>query len=289
MTEKALAESPKLDLASTDMPMSIEDAKNLMDSYQKLCAALLVPWEARIIKDGVLVKDSDYQRIKVKTKDEKGLDIWIERDFVKKSGWRKLATALRLNLEIVSKAREDKAEGIFVYRYEVKVTSPGGRSISGVGKCSSLEAHTKGREENDVEATAYTRAANRAISDLIGFGQTSAEELEEPPRKIVESEAEVKPPEQPAYKPRRFENLNPAPNGNEQEPIGLWQGIFKEAGFSEKEVSENVELEVLDNYRIAIHQKASFMPENLWKRFMQVVNDQRGIWNKDKRQWEGPC
>lgn len=287
MSEKALAESPKLDLASADMPMSINDAKNLMESYQKLCAALLVPWEDRIIKNGVLVKDSDYQRIKVKIKDEKGLDIWIERDFVKKSGWRKLATALRLNLEIVSKAREDKVEGTFVYRYEVKTTSPGGRSTVGVGKCSSLEAHTKGREENDVEATAYTRAANRAISDLIGFGQTSAEELEDPPRKQVEGEVKVV--ESPPFKPRRFDNPNPPSNGNEQDGVNLWQGIFKEAGFTEAEVSDNVELEVLDNYRIAIHQKVAYMPEPLWKRFMKVILEQQGVWNKDKRQWEAPC
>jgi hypothetical protein len=112
---------------------------------------------------------------------------------------------------------------------------------------------------------------------------------EKDPRRQVESEAEVKSPESPAFNPRKFDNPNPPPNGNEDDPVNLWQSIFREAGFTETEVSDNVEIEVIDDYHVAIHQKASYMPENLWRRFMQVVSDQRGVWNKDKRQWEGPC
>jgi hypothetical protein len=188
-------ESPsKMGLMPSDLPMTVEGAKEMMEQYQRLCAALLVPWRDRVIKDGVLVKDSDYQRIKVKIKNDRSEDVWVDKDFVKKSGWRKLAMAHRLSFETVNKSREEKGAE-FIYRYEVKAIHPNGRFSVGVGKASSSEAHTKGREEHDVESTAYTRAVNRAVSDLIGFGQVSAEEAQtvgEMQPKRVESNAVVK-------------------------------------------------------------------------------------------------
>jgi hypothetical protein len=51
------------------------------------------------------------------------------------------------------------------------------------GYCSADESrfkNAKGRQkiENDLRATATTRAKNRAISDLVGMGEVSAEEVE---------------------------------------------------------------------------------------------------------------
>jgi hypothetical protein len=214
---------------------------------------------------------------------------------MRKSGFMKAAVAAEVSTEILDERCEKitlDGKDVLAYHFSAKAFFKSGRKMEATASASSDELKLKGKPVHFIRSLAQTRAVNRAISNLIGGGEVSAEEIDAEaaePRKQVESEAEVKPPEQSAYKPRRFDNPNPAPNGNEQEPIGLWQAIFREAGFTEKEVSDNVELEVLDNYRIAIHQKMSFMPENLWKRFMQVVNDQRGIWNKDKRQWEGPC
>lgn len=104
------------------------------------------------------------------------------KTFVKRSGWRKLQSAFAISDRIVSKEREDQGEGQFLWRIEAEAFHlKTGRSAIGVGACSSKErkfAHT----DHDVFAIAHTRAKNRAISDLIGLGEVSAEELgdEEP-------------------------------------------------------------------------------------------------------------
>jgi hypothetical protein len=213
---------------------------------------------------------------------------------MRKSGFMKAAVAAEVITEIFDERCEKitlDGKDILAYHFSAKAFFKSGRKMEATASASSDEPKLRGKPVHFIRSLAQTRAVNRAISNLIGGGEVSAEEIDAEaaePRKQVESAAEVKPPE-PAYKPRRFNDPNPPSNGNEQEPVGLWQAIFREAGFTEKEVSDNVELEVLDNYRIAIHQKTSYLAEPLWKRFMQVVNDQRGIWNKDKRQWEGPC
>jgi hypothetical protein len=47
----------------------------------------------------------------------------------------------------------------------------------GIGTCSTTERKFS-KPEHDILAIAHTRAKNRAISDLIGLGEVSAEELE---------------------------------------------------------------------------------------------------------------
>lgn len=100
------------------------------------------------------------------------------RTFVKRSGWRKMASAFAISDRILSKEREDLGNGDFLWRFEVEAYhSASGRSMTAVSVCSSKEkkfAHV----EHDVYATAHTRAVNRAISDLVGLGEVSAEEVE---------------------------------------------------------------------------------------------------------------
>jgi|TARA_Y100000310_G_scaffold336188_1_gene420082 hypothetical protein len=97
---------------------------------------------------------------------------------VKKSGWRKLATPFNLSDEITSETPigvDGKAIG---WRIAVTVTAPNGRRTVGIGACTSNERYFGKREAHDVYSTAHTRAKNRAISDMIGGGDVSAEELE---------------------------------------------------------------------------------------------------------------
>ncbi len=100
------------------------------------------------------------------------------RTYVKRSGWRKLQSAFAISDRIASKEREDQGEGHFLWRVEVEAYHvKTGRSVMGIGTCSTKErkfAHV----DHDVLATAHTRAKNRAISDLIGLGEVSAEEIE---------------------------------------------------------------------------------------------------------------
>ena len=165
--------------------VDVKGASEYMDNYQELVEALLV--------------DSDYQMIGSKKAK-------------KKSAWRKLATAFKISDEIVTEQLIfDENDGQIVSaRYKVKATLPNGRSTIGVGVCSIYDkirysatgkhhADTetpshfilRGRfsnAEHDVPSTAHTRAKNRAIADLIGAGEVSAEELGdiEEPKKFQE-------------------------------------------------------------------------------------------------------
>ena len=137
-----------------DLPaMSPETAKKAMQTYQSICKAML--------------DDSDYQKIMVNGQ---------QKEFKKKSAWRKLARAFSISDEIIKEEHEVN-EKYEVWRIYVRASSANGRSVIGVGSCSSRErvfAHI----DHDLYATAHTRAKNRAISDILGSGETSAEEIE---------------------------------------------------------------------------------------------------------------
>ena len=155
--------------------VDIEGAKAFMDNYQDTIKALLTP--------------EDYQAI-------------AGKDFKKKSAWRKLATAFRISDTVVDEKLEyDEENQIVSAKYRVRAVLPNGRSSEGVGICTiydkiryrpteKFEAdkstpsnfELRGRfsnAEHDIPSTAHTRAKNRAISDLIGAGDVSAEEMGE--------------------------------------------------------------------------------------------------------------
>jgi hypothetical protein len=115
------------------------------------------------------------------------------------SFWRKLATFFNLTDEIVREEIERDERGrIIRAMYTTKVTAPNGRFTVGTGVCS---IHDKAHDDNlfkdgkvickgpcdgrkhfsnpehDIPSTAHTRAKNRGISDLVGGGEVSAEEV----------------------------------------------------------------------------------------------------------------
>ena len=146
--------------------VDVQAAEDFMNNYQDLVEALL--------------KKSDYQIIQGQAKK-------------KKSAWRKLATAFNISDDIVEKEiiREEDHQIISAW-FVVKATLPNGRSGMGIGDCSIFDKINKkdtempsnfelrkrfNNAEHDVLSTAHTRAKSRAISDLIGGGEVSAEEL----------------------------------------------------------------------------------------------------------------
>ncbi len=171
------------------------------EAYHELCKQLL--------------DKSDYQTIG-------------KKDFRKKSGWRKLAVAFNVSVELISREYERDATGRIV-RAEVvaRATAPNGRTMDGLGACDIFEkccgqaygepcanksnyhkhcvlgcsgrAHFS-NPQHDLPATAHTRATNRACADLFGMGEVSAEEItdnhrdygdeqnNEPPAQIVSEE-----------------------------------------------------------------------------------------------------
>lgn len=97
------------------------------------------------------------------------------KDFKKKSFWRKCQRFFNLSLEKIEERREEH-NGIFSYHFTYRATAPNGAYGDGCGSCSFDE---KGllKTEHNTRAIAETRAKNRAIADLVAFGEVSAEEV----------------------------------------------------------------------------------------------------------------
>lgn len=147
---------PLRELIVTPM-ITPQAAKIAWQSYQELCRAIL--------------DTSDFVQIPRFVKG-KGM---LTTPFKLKSAWRKLATAFNLSSEVIKEERVDY-EKYFVVKIVVRTTAPNGRFVDGTGACASNErnfAHV----EHDVRAQAETRAKNRSISDMIGGGEVSAEEM----------------------------------------------------------------------------------------------------------------
>lgn len=150
--------------------VDVKAAKDFMNNYQELVEALL--------------DKSDYQLIQTANGIKKSK---------KKSAWRKLATAFNISDDVIEKEIiRDECHRIISARYEVKATLPNGRHGVGTGSASIFDKISKKdtkeptpfelrqrytNAEHDITSTAHTRAKSRAISDLIGAGEVSAEEL----------------------------------------------------------------------------------------------------------------
>lgn len=126
------------------------------------------------VKKALIDQEKDVELLEIFNK-KKGK---VEKiPFIKKSGWRKLATAFNLVDEIVYEEKISEKPNVYTWKIVVRVTAPNGRSSMGVAMCSTKE-FTNIRKEHDIYSTAHTRAKNRGISDLIGGGEVSYEEID---------------------------------------------------------------------------------------------------------------
>lgn len=146
--------------------VDVEAAAAFMENYQDLVKRLL--------------DKTDYQRVG-------------DKHLKKKSAWRKLATAFNISDDIVEEEIiRDECNRIISAKFVVKATLPNGRYGMGIGDCSIYDKIKKDDEkepspfelrkrfsnaEHDIIGTAHTRAKSRAISDLIGSGEVSTEEM----------------------------------------------------------------------------------------------------------------
>jgi hypothetical protein len=99
---------------------------------------------------------------------------------VKRSGWRKISLASNISTVIVDAQHEKAEDGTYTVRVKARATAPNGRFAEEIAVCDSSEFE-KGRLEgtlHNIETKAATRAINRAVSDLVGGGEISAEEIE---------------------------------------------------------------------------------------------------------------
>jgi len=126
--------------------------------------------------------------------------------FITKSGWRKIATAFNVTVEVVEKEKTVE-NGVLTWKVKARATANNGKAAESWSACASNESnhmeylksvdddmkqkddvfkvdgkwrrlkHPREVNEHDIIATAETRAKNRAISDLVGGGDVSAEEV----------------------------------------------------------------------------------------------------------------
>lgn len=116
-----------------------------------------------------------YEALKVSIISDEDIQVIEGKKFLKKSYWRKIATFFNLSCECVKEDRIKDAAGL-TYLVTYKATATNGRHTYGDGSCSSKEKRLV-KTEHNTRAIAHTRACNRAVSNLVGGGEVSAEEV----------------------------------------------------------------------------------------------------------------
>jgi len=120
---------------------------------------------------------SDYQEI-------------ADRNYIKKSGWMKLALACNISLQKMEERIEQLEKGARAYHYTYRAIAPNGRFADAVGSASTDEREFT-HEIHDTRSLAQTRACNRSISNLVGGGEVSAEEMISDATEAMESPPQV--------------------------------------------------------------------------------------------------
>ena len=114
-----------------------------------------------------------YQEMKAALATDEDKQVIQGRTFLKKSYWRKVERFYSLNSECIKEWTEDLPTGRMFYAIYRASHPKTGLFADGDGAdfADSVEDYHNSR------ATAHTRAKNRAISDLVGGGEVSAEEM----------------------------------------------------------------------------------------------------------------
>lgn len=177
-----------------------------------------------------------------------------KKAYKKKSYWRKLSIAASISIQKLEEWKESDKSGAATYFITVRASLPSGQFMDGTGACSQNEIGYNGRplarSIHETRATAETRAKNRAISDLMAFGEVSAEEISE----FRDSEADNEPPDAPARLPANDKQAS-------YDAIQLLSTVLPgdaerllEAGVHEKKTS--AEIEAIARRRIRLEMEA---------------------------------
>lgn len=110
--------------------------------------------------------------------------------FYKKSFWRRAATFFQMNVEAVPGSERFDLFGqvrVASVAYQAKAGNSG--TVTGDGHCGNDERGKERWSTANLLATAHTRAYNRAVSNCIGGGEVSADELEVEEKAAAENSA----------------------------------------------------------------------------------------------------
>jgi hypothetical protein len=118
-----------------------------------------------------------FQQLKTQLLDQVDMISIQGKWYIKRSGWRKIALAFNISTEVIS-IEHEKIDDIYVVRVRARARAPNGRVAEEIAACDSSEFQGNIKASiHNIESKAVTRAINRAISDLVGGGEVSAEEI----------------------------------------------------------------------------------------------------------------
>jgi hypothetical protein len=121
-----------------------------------------------------------FQRLKSDLLDDEDVVMIGKKKYIKRSGWRKIALSFGISTKIVSVEKETLEKGDIRISVKAEAIAPNGRVCEEIASCSSSEVTKSNMDPtlHNIETKAATRAINRAISDLVGGGEVSAEEIQ---------------------------------------------------------------------------------------------------------------
>lgn len=154
-----------------------------------------------------------------------------ERPFRTKAYWRAIGNCFKLSYEIIRDERIE-LDGDWGYEVTVRATDLSGRYSDGDGTCFASEKSGPSSKVHDVRAHAKTRATNRAIADLVAFGEVSYDELT----------ADEKQPSNQASAPRQIKEIV-APK--KQAPVATQQKVKTQTEAKPQTLEDHDGLEVV--------------------------------------------
>jgi len=126
-----------------------------------------------------------------------------------KGFWRAIAQGFGLVLTCTKEERYQH-ESDWGYIVTYRVTDPRSqRYVDGDGSCAHSEKYGNSGTEHNVRSHAHTRAKNRAIADMVAFGEVTADELQGQ-KEVTTIPAEATPVAQSIEKPTDFDEQFPA-------------------------------------------------------------------------------
>jgi hypothetical protein len=155
---------------------------------------------------------NEYQALKKKLRGEGDFVEFTDARGQKKEAptkqWRtKLTRFFGISVEIVKEEIEYLPDGSFVYKATARAIAPNGLYMEADGSCWSKTKEKAGMGKDLYHLTrshAITRAKNRAVLELVGFGEISAEEMEdEMPAKNNYQNVQKEPQVEDPYRSRR--------------------------------------------------------------------------------------
>lgn len=165
----------------------------------------LVPAQSHgIVKPVVSTADAleafrAFQDIKEKVLSDDDKKAIKDKPYIRKTGWRKIKTIFNLSEEILQSSRTEfciDQNAHVRWTYRVRVKAENGVFADAEMSCDTTEefaflnkARTAMKPETMIQAMAQTRAFNRAISDLVGGGEVTAEEIVED-TEVVDTKAQ---------------------------------------------------------------------------------------------------